>query len=186
MVRAHLKGTSVSARPTSQDSRCCCNCMPSWTESPSAGPRGAEVAKQLKEDSSTRQSRCRGPFCCSRSRSTLHKSELQWCYQIHILGLPYQTQKVPSPLPSPSTPTLCKELLNCSLSDLHHQPWQWKSRSRMQIGGAPTHTIGHPHSPPRLVAECLPLAPAQKQVMFGLADDLGNASSLPMDLANSF
>ena len=37
---------------------------------------------------------------------------------------------------------------------------------------------------PRLVAECLPLALMQKQVRFDLANDLDNAPSLPMDLAN--
>ena len=31
--------------------------LASWTQSPSARPRGAEMAKQLREDSSTRQSR---------------------------------------------------------------------------------------------------------------------------------
>ena len=54
----------------------------------------------------------------------------------------------------------------------------------MQIGGTPIQAIRHPHSPPRLVAEYLPLAPLQKQVCFDLANDLGNASSLPTDLAN--
>ena len=34
------------------------------------------------------------------------------------------------------------------------------------------------------MAECPPLGPVQKQVQFNLADDLGDAPSVPMDLAN--
>ena len=41
-----------------------------------------------------------------------------------------------------------------------------------------------PYSPLRLVAEYPPLGPTQKHVCFDLANDLGNAPSLPMDLAS--
>ena len=43
------------------------------------------------------------------------------------------------------------------------------------------HTLGCPHLPLMPVAECLPLALAQKQVQFDLAEDLGEAPSLPID-----
>ena len=54
----------------------------------------------------------------------------------------------------------------------------------MQIGGTPAHATGCPNSPPRPVAECLPLGQVQKQVQFDMTDDLSNAPSLPMDLAS--
>ena len=47
------------------------------------------------------------------------------------------------------------------------------------------HTTGHPHSPPRPVAGCLPIGPVQKQVKLDLTDDLGNAPQIPIDLASS-
>ena len=43
---------------------------------------------------------------------------------------------------------------------------------------------GQPPSLQRPVAECPPLGLVQKQVQFDLANDLGDAPSLPMDLAN--
>ena len=46
------------------------------------------------------------------------------------------------------------------------------------------HATGCPHSLSRPVSQCLPLGQVQKQVHFDLANDLGNAPSLPTDLAS--
>ena len=46
------------------------------------------------------------------------------------------------------------------------------------------HAEGYPLSLQRPVAECPPLGLVQRQVCFDLASDLGDAPSLPMDLAN--
>ena len=52
------------------------------------------------------------------------------------------------------------------------------------MGGAPTHTTGHPHSLLRPVAECPPFGLMQKQVHFDLATDLGKIPSLPTNLTS--
>ena len=54
MVRDGLQVASVPVRLTSHGRRCSHDHLPSQIESPSAGPRGAEVAKWLREDSSTK------------------------------------------------------------------------------------------------------------------------------------
>ena len=89
-----------------------------------------------------------------------------------------------SPSPSPPHSHPMDEWLNYSLSDLYLHPQQQESRSQMWTGGAPTHTEG---SPPiqRPVAECLSLDPVPRQVQFNLDEDLGEAPSLPTDLANT-
>ena len=46
------------------------------------------------------------------------------------------------------------------------------------------HAEGCLPSPQKPVAECPPLGPLQKQVQFNLGNDLGEAPSLPTDLAN--
>ena len=152
----------MSARSTSQGRRCSCNCSPSQTQSPSARPRGVEVATWLKEDSSTRQSRSRGQCSHSRHRSTCHRTE-SWWHQSPLLPGPHsgtspsRPGRYSLPSPSPLHPHHADEQLNHSLSDLHLHPQQWESRSRTQIGGTPMHTAGHPCSLPRPVAECQPL-----------------------------
>ena len=46
------------------------------------------------------------------------------------------------------------------------------------------HAKGYPPSLQKPVAECPPLGLVQKQVWFNLGNDLGEAPSLPLDLAN--
>ena len=46
------------------------------------------------------------------------------------------------------------------------------------------HTEGHPPSLQTPVAEYPPFSPLQKQAQFNLGDNLGEAPSLPTDLAN--
>ena len=78
MVRAGLQGASVPVRPTSHGRRHSHGCLPTQTQSSTAGPRGAEAAKWLREASSTGQSRSSDQHSCSQHRSTLHQSELWW------------------------------------------------------------------------------------------------------------
>ena len=155
----------------------------------SAGPRGVEAARWLREDLSTRQSRSRDQCSYSWHRITVNWSELQWCQSPlppePCLGTSHSRHGMYSS-PSPSLPCLhpTDKQSNNSLSVLHLPCQQQESRSRMWIDSTPRHTIGHPHCPLRLLAEFLPLAPAQKQVQFDLSEDLGEALSLPTDLAN--
>ena len=65
MARAGLWDASVPARPTSWGRRCSHGHSSSWTQSPSAGPKGAEAAKWLREDSLMSCSRSRGWCSCS-------------------------------------------------------------------------------------------------------------------------
>ena len=81
-------------------------------------------------------------------------------------------------------PPLVDEQLNHCLSDLHLHTQQQESRSQMWTGSSPTYAKGCPPSPQTPVAEFPPLAPVQKQVWFNLGDDLGEAPSLPTDLAH--
>ena len=78
MARVGLMEGPVPARPTSQGHRGFCSCSSSQTQSPSARPLGAKVAKHLMEDSSMRQSQSRGWCSWSKCRSNTHRSELQW------------------------------------------------------------------------------------------------------------
>ena len=52
------------------------------------------------------------------------------------------------------------------------------------MGGVSMHTTGHPHSLPSPVTVCPPLSLPQKKVQFYLTKDLGNAPSLPTELAS--
>ena len=54
----------------------------------------------------------------------------------------------------------------------------------MWRGSIPRHTKGCPPTTQTSVAEYPPLDPVQKQVQFNLGNDLSEAPSLPMDLAN--
>ena len=107
----------------------------------------------------------------SRSRSSHHWS------QSHSWGTHSGRHISPSPSPPHTHPA--GEWISHSLSDLNLYP-QWQSRSRT----CKTHTAIHPCSLLRLVVRCPPLGPAQKQVQFNLTDDLGEAPSLLMGLAN--
>ena len=189
IVRAGLGDASVPARPTSQGRRCSCDHLPSWTQSPLAGPRGVNVDKCLREESSTRQSRSRGWHSHSRGRSSHHRNESWWHQsspspEPHSWDFPQQTWEVLLTIPKPSVPTPCRWAGKLLLMWSPPCPQQQESRSRTWIGSTPTHTTGHPHSLLRPVAECLPLGLVQRQVCFDLANDLGNASSLLPDLAS--
>ena len=97
---------------------------------------------------------------------------------------PSRSGKYSYPSPSPAWSHPADDQLNHSLSDLHLHPQQLESRSRMWRGGALMPAKGWPPSLQRPVAECPPLGLVQKWVLFDLTNDLGDAPSLPTDLAN--
>ena len=171
----------VAAWSTSQSRRSSCTCSESWAWSLLDETRRKEMAKQLWESSSNRWSRSWSWCSQSRLRSSCHQSESQQCW--NPLAWEVHSGRYILPSPSPLHPHPTDKQLNSFLSKLYLHPWQWESRSRTQMGGTSTHATGCPHFQPRPVAECLPLGPAQKQVWFDLIDDLGNAPSLPTDLA---
>ena len=117
------------------------------------------------------------------------RNELQWCWGPSPLESCIETSSIrpirhSSPSPSPLCCHPVNEQLNCSLSDLHLHPQQQESMSQMQRGSTPMHAEGCPPSLHTPMAECPPLSLVQKQVWFNLGDDLGEAPSLPTDVAN--
>ena len=123
--------------------------------SPSAGPRGAEVAKSLKEDAPT------GPSKMRRHSHSKGRNRLKW----HRTPSPQCLSRCQSPSPSPPQSHLAVKQLSHSMKDLNLYARSCKSRIRVQQNDVGT------------LAE-----KPKKQVRFNMDGDLGNDPTLPPGL----